>query len=312
MNGRMISLWAPWKQETLNADSGQEQEFIQSEKRTAGTKELTMEEVKELPHKSEVTLEEFEEYSDGVYETFSDENALNGYLKFALSYEGEDYELQISYMLEDHTIESIGLVRTETGEMILLRSEPKYEQNQDVESFLNSHAKLSDYVQYQLPDGLSESGFLAGVGSRGGHIFYFAGEETIKSTLAMEWGAPGGIMFLDQEQVTFHNGRLAGAALGYNHTEYLSDTEENLEGCETQAFLFQANHDLYTVSDIAEAEENGNPIREEEQTANIWYVCFAKEGGKRAYVLFLNDRYFDKEDIVSMARDVKFKEGAFD
>ncbi|MBD5106590.1 MAG: hypothetical protein HDT41_06390 [Lachnospiraceae bacterium] len=85
-----------------------------------------------------------------------------------------------------------------------------------------------------------------------------------------------------------------------------------MEGCETQAFLFQANHDLYTVSDIAEAEENGNPIREEDQTANIWYVCFAKEEGKRAYVLFLNDRYFDKEDIVSMARNIKFKEGAFD
>lgn len=169
-------------------------------------------------------------------------------------------------MLEDHTIDTISLVRTETGQMILLKAAPKFEQNQDVEGFLNlnSHTTLSDYVQYQLPDGLSESGFLA------------------------------------------------GSALGYNHTEYLSDTEENLEGCETQAFLFQANHDLYTVSDIAEAEENGNSIREEDQTANIWYVCFAKEDGKRAYVLFLNDRYFDKEDIISMARNIKFKEGAFD
>lgn len=183
-SSRMISLWAPWKQETLKADDDDDQEFMQFEKKTAGTKELTMEEVKELPYKSEVTLEDFEGYSNGVYETFSDENALNGYLKFALSYEGEDYELLISYMLEDHTIDTISLVRTETGQLILLKAAPKYEQNQDVEGFLNlnSHTTLSDYVQYQLPDGLSESGFLAGVGSRGGHIFYFEGEDTIKST----------------------------------------------------------------------------------------------------------------------------------
>lgn len=44
----------------------------------------------------------------------------------------------------------------------------------------------------------------------------------------------------------------------------------------------------------------------------IWYVCFVKEDGKRGYELFLNDRYFDKEDIISMARRIKFKEGAFD
>lgn len=63
---------------------------------------------------------------------------------------------------------------------------------------------------------------------------------------------------------------------------------------------------------LAEAEENGTPIREEDQTVNVWYVCFARENGKRAYVLFLNDAYFDKEDIVSMARNIKFIEGAFD
>lgn len=74
----------------------------------------------------------------------------------------------------------------------------------------------------------------------------------------MEWGAPGGIMFWDQDQVVFYEGRLAGADLEYNRTEYLPDTEEN-----------------------------GTSIREEDQTAIIWYVCFTRENGKRAYVLFL-------------------------
>ncbi len=303
-----LKKWA----ETLDSVHKDNQEFNQYNKQTKGTKKLTMEEVRELPNKREVTLQDFEAYSNGIYETFSDENALNGYLNFALSYEGESYELNISYMLEDNTIDSIGLVRTETGEMILLRAMPKYEQNPDVEGFLHNHTKVSDYVQYQLPEGLSESGFLAGIGSRGGHIFYYENEEITKSTFAMEWGAPGGIMFLDQNQAVFHQGKLAGAELEYNHTEYLPDTEEYLEGCETQAFLFLANHDLYTASEVAEAEENGNPIREEDQTANVWYVCFARENGKRAYALFLNDTYFDKEDIVSMARNIRFKEGAFD
>ncbi|MBR4982692.1 MAG: hypothetical protein IKY94_09045 [Lachnospiraceae bacterium] len=38
-----------------------------------------------------------------------------------------------------------------------------------------------------------------------------------------------------------------------------------------------------------------------------WYVFFAEEDSKYVYTLMLNQEYFGKEDVVELARSVKFK-----
>lgn len=55
-----------------------------------------------------------------------------------------------------------------------------------------------------------------------------------------------------------------------------------------------------------------NPETEEETPhSHFWYVFLGKEDSDILYVLFLNQEYFTKDDIVRMAQSVQFTERAF-
>jgi len=43
----------------------------------------------------------------------------------------------------------------------------------------------------------------------------------------------------------------------------------------------------------------------------MWYVFFAKENSDISYAIFLNADYFSKEDTISLAQSVIFKDNAF-
>ena len=75
-----------------------------------------------------------------------------------------------------------------------------------------------------------------------------------------------------------------------------------------QAVLCEYFCDLFTAAEAEEyMQEHG--IKEEDFPWNskYWYVFFAEEDSKYVYTLMLNQEYFEKEDIVELARSVRFK-----
>ena len=74
----------------------------------------------------------------------------------------------------------------------------------------------------------------------------------------------------------------------------------------------EVNHDLYTAPQIYDAEVAGNPIPIEEQTSNMWEIYFAHEDSNKAYCIFLNVKYFTKEEAITLAQSVQFTEAAFE
>lgn len=50
---------------------------------------------------------------------------------------------------------------------------------------------------------------------------------------------------------------------------------------------------------------------EEILKSRYWYVFMGREDSENYYVLFLNQEYFTKEDMIRMAQSVRFTEDAF-
>lgn len=126
-----------------------------------------------------------------------------------------------------------------------------------------------------------------------------------------EWRAPASIMRMPTEdRLTFTDGVLSEVQLIYNHAERVMEWEP-MEYCEEQAMISMFNVDQYTLTEIDEAAQAGNPIPEEYQTADIWYVCIAREDSPWCYVITMNQRYFSEEDAVEFARSICFREAAW-
>ena len=53
------------------------------------------------------------------------------------------------------------------------------------------------------------------------------------------------------------------------------------------------------LNGITEEEFHGN--------SNYWHVFFSEEDDENVYTLFLNQKYFTKEDVIELARSVRFK-----
>jgi len=54
-------------------------------------------------------------------------------------------------------------------------------------------------------------------------------------------------------------------------------------------------------------KEHGIAYEEFPWNSRYWYVFFAEEDSKYVYTLMLNQEYFDKEDIVELARSMEFR-----
>ncbi len=198
---------------------------------------------------------------------------------------------------------------------LLYEADEGFIPNLNIRSFLDREYSLESYVELDLPDTLKVGNFRTDLTiGREGCLFEgdfeepFHGEETPK-----DWYAPGGIEFIEQQyfsftgNVIFEDGKLKEVRVLQNHSAFDYDFEF-IEGCDMQAVLCEAYFDLFTA---AEAEEYMNEygISEEEFPwhSRYWYVFFAEEDSKYVYMLFLNQEYFDKEDIVELARSVKFR-----
>lgn len=178
--------------------------------------------------------------------------------------------------------------------------------------------QLGDWVSsWEIPheEMVQVGSFQANVLLSGGVLFHWK-EEKQDLEESWDWGSAGG--FGPWERVEQSNepfvfdssGQLIDLVFYWNHSSP-NGSAERLDGCQEQAVLLSMNHDLYTVSELYEREEAGNPVPEEEITADFWYIGFAREDAPWGYVLFLAQRYFTKEEAIAMARSIHFTEEAW-
>ncbi|MCM1057770.1 MAG: M56 family metallopeptidase [Firmicutes bacterium] len=280
---------------------------------------LTWETLQKLTEVSLPELKDYAGYQGAVWDDMN-EYALNRYLIYELRDEeqGQDYQLLVSYMAEDSHINMIYLAReSDRAELPLYREDAGW-WDADITAFREHIPSLADWLaEYRLPreEMLQADAFSAMVGYDGGQTFQWLGKYYPMAepgeSCPEEWKAAAVIYRMDGENLVFDaDGVLTNVMLWSNHSGIETEPVP-VEGCEEQAVLFLFACDLFTLPELAEAEEAGTPISEEESTGHFWYVCFGREGASQGYMFGLNMRYFSKEDAIELAQSIRFTEEAW-
>jgi hypothetical protein len=287
---------------------------------------VTMNDVLAMKNWSSLTFDYFKAFANAVMSD-TDKDALNSYIDFALSYGEDTYQLRVSYMKADHSIDMIMLQRDSDYDVILLYSaDPKYKVNTDILTFLKTKVSMNKFLTYKLPDSLTDGKYNAALGYGGGNLFYKDGRQPQSPSAEwtpVEWYSYGGVYRLPYQKadstadagnnnfVTFENGKLVRGYLFDNHTETIGEPIP-LKNTKEQAVIMETQHDLYTAAELYDAEEAGKAIPKEEQTSTMYEIYFAREDGHAAYCIFLNKKYFSLKDAKTLAKSVQYKDGAFE
>ncbi len=256
---------------------------------------ITVKEVFELNEKgNSITLSDFQLFID-----YATQDDIYNRIKIALAYRNTDYELQIKYNTIDNTLSEVLLIYLATGESIDIRTN-------SVEEFFNKNTDMKNYLTYKLPSELKDNEYDPQLDGLGGNTFISdslnnSKLEDVGDDIPNGWTALGGVEMYYKNNYLFENGILKDVTLPWNHSTFINDVEP-VEGCETQAILRSVSHDLNTGADITNAEPT---------TSEYWYVFFAKENSDISYVLYLNQEFFSKDDLIALAQTVKFSEDAF-
>lgn len=234
-------------------------------------------------------LEDYAGYEGAVWDDMGG-YALNRYLVYGLRDEenGQDYRLLVSYMAEDNHINMMYLQReSDISELGLYLEETGW-RNTNIEEFQEHIPVLSDWIaEYRLPkeEKLQADAFSAVIGFGGGQTFQWIWKDMYTTepgdSCPEEWKAAAVIFRLDGEHLIFDtdgNGILKNVMAWSNHSGFVTQPVP-VEDCEEQAVLVQFSCDLFTAAQLAEAEEAGTVIPEEDTTGHFWYVCFGREGG---------------------------------
>ncbi len=190
------------------------------------------------------------------------------------------------------------------------QAEEAMEREYDIEQFVTFTLPQGTYLGKASTDYFAD--FYSGSFILGDHEEVAHGEWTPES-----WYAPGGIgvVSLDkigvsfEEIMIFKDDKFTDYRWYHNHSSV--EVIENLEDCDMQALLCEGLFDKYTSADIGTyAIENNIDIDEALElldiTSEFWYVFFAETDADYAYVAFLNQDYFTKEDMIDLAQSMKF------
>ena len=291
--------------------------------------EFNMEDLIALCHAGSETLEStmtnFSPDGELLYSNFEksiSEYSLTWEYFCTLSYEGREYRMQVSYWKPEEAeeyghkpneLDGIYLSYPATRDMQLLyASEERFTPDLDIRSFLEKEYDLALNAELDLPDNLKLGNYQMDLTLGEGCLFEGDYEEqTHGDGTPEDWYAPGGLEFIRKEyfpgEVRFEHGKLTEVSVLMNHSGIASDFEV-IEGCDMQAVLCEYFCDLFTAAEAEEyMQEHGIAYEEFPWDSKYWYVFFAEEDSKYVYTLMLNQEYFEKEEIVKLARSVKFK-----
>lgn len=235
-----------------------------------------------------------------------------------------NYELQLSYWKPEtaeeygyagNEINDIRIMEKETMDAVLLYEvDERFTPTNDLRGFLQRDYGIGQYLACDLPDGFTLNGFQSGVAFAGGGWML---EGTVQEPphgdgAPADWYCTGGIEKGEHasQLLRFENGVLTDIDWRMNHMEQVGETKI-LDGCETQAVLAEYAFELFTPPEWEEYVSKHPGNVEDISKSRYWYVFMGEADSENYYVLFLNQEYFTKEDIIRMARSVRFTEGAF-
>lgn len=237
---------------------------------------------------------------------------LNYYVNFYIPYKEEIYRLGASHNVEDDTLQDLYLTRESDMESVLIyTTDDRYIVVEDIEEYLNYKVQMSDLLNIELPQGYTLGNYMANIGINGGALIepqaYAVKSEDGYGSGIPEWSYSGAISIIKypQDWFVFEDGKLVDKQMSYwNHTS--EEKIEVLEGLAMPAILYHANHDLYTAAEVGILSEQGIELTEEETTSDYWYVYFASPESEIAYYLSLDARQFSKEQVIEIAKSVRF------
>jgi len=270
--------------------------------------ELTLDMVSAMEDSDDFLQYDFSKFSNGVRHDFR-EGVLNYDIEFSYELDGDVLRLQVSALKEDDSLDTIRLYRESNSDGILIYSADGYTVNREVKDFLSHAYTIRDDISYQLPQGLTESGYDAECGFAGAILLlpnaYEVYNEGESFSPPPEWRAAGMISrFYTADLVSWEGDEIKEVYLFYNHSS--AESLGSLDGLAAPGFLQRCNHDLYTVADIDRLEEQGISIPESEQTSDYWYIYMAEPGEEIGYAITLNTKNYTREDAIAFAESVKF------
>lgn len=285
---------------------------------------LTLDMVAAMGDNDDFLQYDFNSFPNGIR---NDHNDVSQDYDIVFSYntvEGDVLQLVVTSLKADDSLQSIRLWRESNSDAILIysagneyRSEflisDAIAQNtaeRDVRGFLDHAYTIKDDISYELPEGLTESGYRADFGFAGAILLLPNAYETYgdseDSFAPPEWKAAGMISrFYTADMVVWKGDVIQEIASFYNHTS--EESLGSVDGLAAPGFLQKCNHDLYTVADLDALAEQGISISESETTSDYWYVYMAEPGEEVGYVISLNAKNFTREDVIAFAKSVKRK-----
>lgn len=279
------------------------------EETDSNAENLSMDDLIKIAEDKSFQSTDFGAYENGERDDLGDD-ALNYYITFDLTYEGNEYRLDFSFMKDTDILDSAMLIKGTNGEAALLySSDAEYTVNEDIREFLAYDYDIHDDIRYQLPEGLTETSYSADLGFAGGVLlqpdaYEISGDEN-DNYCPPEWKAAGIVSRFYTEGIVEWNGEIIEHIYGMeNHTS--SEEIKYLDGLCAPAFLIKSNHDLYTASELGELEESGVNIDEIDTTSDYWYVYFARPGDELGYVISLNAKNYTMEDMITFAESMEY------
>lgn len=152
-------------------------------------KPITMEEVKILSAKNNLTL-------DDLY-TYNNRQIGRGYSYYTFAYKGEDYTLDI-YESDYAEIEGVRLVRQSDKLSIDIR-------NGNIDHLLSSEVSVWDYLSLQLPEGME-------IGTYDMYMTGFGGSRIDNNATAEEEIPCGKIRLMHGDKLTFADGNITNVS----------------------------------------------------------------------------------------------------
>ena len=271
-----------------------------------------------LPFAEELVYTNFELNEHDIY-------ALNYTYSCELEYGGEIYRFSTSYYkpekvaeteYEAHEMCGIRLTHMNSGDICTFYTDVAPDLREDLEVFLNKTYDIKQYLTFDLPEGTWLGDFTLYVNDiyDGCLILGDFEEQPHSENAAKAWYAPGSIGVVqnmitgDTNIMEFEQGKPVSVRWYSNHSGFITKGEY-LDGCEMPAILYEGEFDLFTAAESVEYMEKNKISSEDfDGTSEYWYVFFGEEDSEYIYYVALNQAYFAKEDVIALARSVKFTE----
>lgn len=238
--------------------------------------------------------------------TFADSSALNYYISCNMEHADKELVLNCSFEKKEETLQwiimtvkeddsSIRIYDREMGGVLLSKEE--------ILEFAETDHNILNEIAFELPEGLSFSKYHANVGFEGGCLFLPMIYEGDKEATPDSWMSAGMVSRFTQEWLLEWNGERIKRLNSYdNHT--ITEIIEQVDGLCAPALLMSVEHDLYTAAAQAEMMEAGIELDSIETISKYWYLVLAEPGEKYGYVISLNQKNFEKEDILALGKTV--------